>query len=102
MNVHIFKEQKQLIEQTLMAAMLTLRLHIGYVIEPILRGVEARSDGRAEAYLQAALQGRDRWSDITREVIARTGNRILFELNLITKEDWEKLLEVYHNKDMKG
>ena len=25
----------------------------------------------------------------------RTGNRILFELNLITKEDWERLLDVY-------
>lgn len=99
---HVFKEQKQLIEQTLMAAMLTLRLHISYLVEPILRAVDARTDGRTEAYLQAAIQGRERWSETTREVITRTGNRILFELNLITKEDWEKLLEVYHNHDMKG
>lgn len=91
------KEQKQLIEQTLMAAMLVLRLHVNYVVEPVLRGIEAGSDGGTEAYLQAAIQGRDRWCETTREVITRTGNRILFELNLITQEDWEKLLGIYYN-----
>jgi hypothetical protein len=88
-------EQKQLIEQTLMAAMLALRLHVNYLVEPVLRGIEARSGSGAEVHLQAAIQGRDRWCETTREVITRTGNRILFELNMITKEDWEKLLNVY-------
>lgn len=88
-------EQKQLIEKTLMAAMLTLRLHVNYVVEPILREIGARAGGSAEAHLQAATRGRDGWCEATREVIARTGNRILFELNLITKEDWERLLDAY-------
>lgn len=89
------REQKQLIEQTLMAAMLALRLHINYIVEPVLRELDARGRGKADAYLQAAIQGRDGWSETTREVISRTGNRILFELNLITKEDWERMLDVY-------
>jgi hypothetical protein len=92
------KEQKQLLEKTLMAAMLALRLHVNYIVEPVLQNAEARSDDRAAASLQAAIRGRDAWSEITREVITRTGNRILFELNLITKEDWEELLKTYHNR----
>ena len=88
-------EQKRLLEQTLMAAMLALRLHINYIVEPVLRELDARGSGKAEAYLQAAIEGRDGWSRTTREVISRTGNRILFELNLITKEDWERILGVY-------
>lgn len=91
----VAKEQKQLIEKTLMAAMLALRLHINYVVEPILREIDARAGVGAEAHLQVAIQGRDRWCETTREVITRTGNRILFELNLITKEDWERLLNAY-------
>jgi hypothetical protein len=91
----VAREQKQLIEKTLMAAMLALRLQVNYVIEPILREIDARAGVGAEAHLQAAIQGRDRWSETTREVITRTGNRILFELNLITNEDWEGLLHAY-------
>lgn len=91
----VAREQKQLIEKTLMAAMLALRLHINYVVEPILREIDARAGIGAEAHLQAAIHGRDIWCETTREVITRTGNRILFELNLITKEDWERLLDVY-------
>lgn len=89
------REQKQLVEKTLMAAMLALRLHVNYVVDPVLREVDARVGVAAETHLQAAVQGRDRWCETTREVITRTGNRILFELNLITKEDWERLLDVY-------
>lgn len=92
------KEQKQLIEQTLMAAMLALRLHINYIVEPVLRRVEAHSGEETEVYLQAAIQGRDTWCETTREVITRTGNRILFELNLLTKEDWEMLLNAYNTQ----
>lgn len=92
------REQKQLIEKTLMAAMLALRLHVNYIVEPVLSGIEARSGDVVEPHLQAAIQGRDRWCETTREVITRTGNRILFELNLITKDDWEKLLNVYNNQ----
>lgn len=98
-QTHDFKEQKQLLEKTLMAAMLALRLHVNYVVEPILREANESASGEAQAYLQGATQGRDMWSEITREVITRTGNRILFELNLITKEDWEKLLQVYSSHE---
>ena len=91
----VAREQKQLIDKTLMAAMLTLRLHVNYVVEPVLREVNARVGGGAEAHLQAAIQGREGWCEMTREVITRTGNRILFELNLITKEEWERLLNAY-------
>jgi len=78
-----------------LTASLTFSGTTNYVVEPILREIEARSGVGAEAHLQAAIQGRDRWCETTREVIMRTGNRILFELNLITKEDWERLLDVY-------
>lgn len=101
-QAQLFKEQKQLIEKTLMAAMLALRLHVNYVVEPIIRRTNTRSGDDVEAYLQAAIRGREEWSEVTREVITRTGNRILFELNLITKEDWEKLLNVYRSQTSGG
>jgi hypothetical protein len=95
MEAEVARGQKPLIEQTLMAVMLVLRLHINYVVEPILRETHMRSSGGAEAHLRAAIQGRDGWCETTREVITRTGKRILFELNSITKEDWERLLDTY-------
>jgi hypothetical protein len=98
---HILKEQRQLLEQTLMAVMLALRLHVNYLVEPVLSASEARSGGEAARHLRAAILGRDEWCETTHKVITRTGKRLLFESNLMTQEEWEKLLAVYRAEDQK-
>jgi len=98
----ILSEQKQLLEQTLMAVMLALRLHVNYLIEPVLSASEARADGEAAKHLRAAILGRDEWCETTRKVIARTGKRLLFESNFITQEDWKNLLAGYRAEDEQG
>ena len=98
---HVLKEQKQLLERTLMAVMLALRLHVNYLIEPVLSASEARSSGEVERHLRAAIMGTDLWCETTRKVVTRTGKRILFESNLMTKEEWERLLAEYRAEDQK-
>jgi hypothetical protein len=99
---HILSEQKQLLEQTLMAVMLALRLHVNYLIEPVLSASEVRADGEAAKHLRAAILGRDEWCETTRKIIARTGKRLLFESNFITQEDWKNLLAGYRAEDEQG
>ena len=99
---HILSEQKQLLEQTLMAVMLALRLHVNYLVEPVLSASEARAGGEAVRHLRAAILGRDEWCETTRKVIARTGKRLLFESNFITHEDWKNLLAGYRAEDEQG
>jgi hypothetical protein len=98
----IYSEHKQLLEQTLMAVMLALRLHVNYLVEPVLSASEARAGGEAERHLRAAIMGREEWCVTTRKVIARTGKRLLFESNLITPEDWRRLLDGYRAEDEQG
>ena len=98
---HVLKEQKQLLERTLMAVMLALRLHVNYLVEPVLSASEARAGGEAERHLRAAILGRDQWCETTHKVVARTGKRLLFESNLMTQEEWEKLLAKYRAEDQK-
>ena len=98
----IFSEHKQLLEQTLMAVMLALRLHVNYLVEPVLSASEERAGGEAERHLRAAILGREEWCVTTRKVIARTGKRLLFESNLITPEDWRRLLDGYRAEDERG
>ena len=97
-----FSEHKQLLEQTLMAVMLALRLHVNYLVEPVLSASEARSGGEAENHLRAAIMGREEWCETTRKVVARTGKRLLFESNLITPEEWKRLLDGYQAEDGQG
>lgn len=94
----LFSEHKQLLERTLMAAMLALRLHVNYVVEPALRNIDKQSSGKPKEQLRQAVGGGDAWSELTREVIDRTGNRILFELRMITEEDWKNLLTIYNKQ----
>lgn len=96
---HILSEQKQLLEQTLMAVMLALRLHVNYLVEPVLSASEGRSRGEAERHLRAAIMGREEWCGTTRKVITRTGKRLLFESNLIPPEEWKRLLADYQAED---
>lgn len=98
----LFSEQKQLLEQTLMAVMLALRLHVDYMVEPVLSASEARVGDEAARHLRAAIMGREEWCGTTRKVIARTGKRLLFESNLITPEDWRRLLDSYRAEDEQG
>lgn len=98
----VFAEHKQLLEQTLMAVMLGLRLQVNYFVEPVLSEAESQGGGEVENHLQGAILGRERWCETTHKVIARTGKRILFESNLITQEDWKKLIESYRAEDKKG
>jgi AcrR family transcriptional regulator len=97
-----FSGQKQLLEQTLMLVMLALRLHVNYLIEPVLSVSEARSDDEAERHLRAAIVGPEEWCGTTRKVVARTGKRLLFESKLITPEEWERLLDEYRAEDGRG
>jgi hypothetical protein len=97
-----FSEQKQLLEQTLMAVMLALRLHVNYLVEPVLSASEARAGGEAERHLRAAILGREEWCETTRRVVARTGKRLLFESKLITPEEWKRLLDDYRAEDEQG
>jgi hypothetical protein len=97
-----FSEHKQLLEQTLMAVMLALRLHVNYFVEPVLSSSEARGGGEAGRPLRAAILGREAWCVTTRKVIARTGKRLLFESNLITPEEWKRLLDGYRAEDERG
>lgn len=99
---HILSEQKQLLEQTLMAVMLALRLHVNYLVEPVLSASETRSDDEAERHLQAAIMGREEWCRTTRKVVARTGKRLLFESSLISPEEWKRLLDGYRAEDEQG
>ena len=98
---HVLKEQKQLLERTLMAVTLALRLHVSYLIEPALSASEARSGVEVERHLRAAITGSGQWCETTRKVVTRTGKRILFESNLMTKEEWERLLAEYRAEDQK-
>jgi hypothetical protein len=98
----LFSEHKQLLEQTLMAVMLALRLHVNYLVEPVLSASEEHSGGEAARHLRAAILGREEWCATTRKVIARTGKRLLFESNLITPEDWRRLLDGYRAEDEQG
>jgi hypothetical protein len=98
----VFSEQRQLLEQTLMAVMLALRLHVNYLVEPVLSASEALSDGEAERHLRAAVLGREEWCVTTRKVINRTGKRLLFESNLISPEEWKGLLDGYRAEDGQG
>jgi hypothetical protein len=95
----VFAEHKQLLEQTLMAVMLGLRLQINYLVEPVLSESETRADDDIAKYLQAAVLGREKWCETTHKVISRTGKRILFESNLITQKDWKALLDSYQAED---
>jgi hypothetical protein len=95
----LFPQHKQLLEQTLMAVMLALRLHVNYLIEPILSASEARPGGEAERHLRAAVMGREEWCTTTRKVIARTGKRLLFESKLISPEEWKRRLDGYQAED---
>ncbi len=97
-----FSEQKQLLEQTLMAVMLALRLHVNYSVEPVLSASEERAGEEAARHLRAAVLGREEWCGTTRKVVARTGKRLLFESNLISPEDWRRLLDDYRVEDEQG
>lgn len=75
-----FSEQKKLLERILVTTTLALRLHINYIIQPMLKNMEK---GEIETHLRTAEQGRDSWNPTTSEIIKRTGNRILVELNFL-------------------
>jgi hypothetical protein len=98
-DARVSAEYKQLLEQTLMAVMVSLRLQVNFLVEPLLSACEGRADGEGERQLRVAILGRDLWCETTRKVIARTGKRILFESNLISLEDWKDLLEGYRAED---
>jgi hypothetical protein len=82
-----------------MAVMLALRLHVDYMVEPVLSASEEHPGGEAERHLRAAVSGREDWCATTRKVVSRTGKRLLFESNLISPEDWKRLLDVYREED---
>ena len=81
-----FTEQRQMLERILVATTLALRLTVNYTIEPALRKVTSEKTGELTTHLQAADKGREYWSEATRQVVRRTGNRILQELNFLPKE----------------
>lgn len=101
-TARILAEHKGLLEQTLMAVMLGLRLLVDYLIDPVLSASERRAGDEVEQHLQAAILGRERWCMATHKVFARTGKRILFESNLMTQEEWKNLLAGYHAEDQKA
>jgi len=92
----LFAEQQKTLEQTLVAATLALRLIVNYSVEPALHKITTGTTGEKDreliTHLQAAEKGRTYWSEPTRQVVRRTGKRILFELNFITKEEFEESL----------
>lgn len=89
----LFTEQQKTLEQTLVAATLALRLIVNYSVEPALSKLAVEEEGKLTRHFQAAEKGREHWSEATREVVKRTGKRILFELNFITKEEYEESLQ---------
>ena len=99
---HALSEQRRLVEQTLMLVMLALRLHVNYLVEPVLSASEAHPGVEAERHLRAAITGPEEWCGTTRKVVARTGKRLLFESKLITPEEWERLLDDYRAEDGRG
>ena len=93
--------QRGLVERTLMTVTLGLRLLVDYLIDPVLRGSEARADGDLVKRLEAAIQGSKRWTRTTHKVVTRTGKRLLFESKLMTEEEWERLLAEYRAEDQR-
>jgi hypothetical protein len=85
-----------------MLVMLALRLHVNYLVEPVLRASEAHSGIEAERHLRAATVGPEEWCGTTRKVVARTGKRLLFESKLISPEEWRRLLDGYRAEDEQG
>lgn len=76
-------EQKRLLESILVASTLALRLHVNYLVEPQLRHLDAGDAATLEPHLRLAAQGKTGWCAPTREVVKRTGEQVLRELNLL-------------------
>lgn len=75
-----YAEQKKMLERILVATTLALRLNINYIVDPVLSKLEK---SEIENHLRAAERGRENWNANTREVVKRTGSRILVELNFL-------------------
>lgn len=82
----VFTEQRQILEKILVTVTLAFRLYVDYTVEPALRTLTSSNTNELAAYLQAADKGREYWSEATRQVIRRTGNRVLLDLNFLPKE----------------
>ena len=91
--------QKVLVERTLTAVTLGLRLLVDYFIDPILRAEETRAGDESAERLEAAIRGSELWSRSTHKVVTRAGKRMLFESKLMAEEEWEKLLAEYRAED---
>lgn len=76
-------EQKRLLESILMASTLSLRLHVNYLVEPQLRRLNDGDTAALKPHLRIAAQGKAGWCAPTREVVKRTGEQVLRELNLL-------------------
>ena len=77
---------QQQMEQILVTAMLTLRLQVNYTLAPVLDALPAHDKAGLTAHLETAARGRERWSEATRAVYQRTGQRILQELESTTSQ----------------
>lgn len=71
---------QQQMEQLLVTAMLTLRLQVNYTLAPVLDALPAHDKAALTRHLETAERGREVWSEATRAVYQRTGQRILQEL----------------------
>jgi hypothetical protein len=87
------KEQKKILDKIILTTTLALWLQVKYVVDPILRDAEARPGQKHIDYLAAADQVGASWCQTTRKVFHRTGERALFDLKYITREEWEVLLK---------
>ena len=86
----VFTEQRQMLERILVTATLALRLYVSYSVEPTLSRLTSDKKGELAAYLLAADKGREYWSEATRQVVKRMGNRILLDLNFLQSEQKEQ------------
>ena len=80
-NGHVLNGHNPVLDQILLTSTMALRLLVNYLVDPQLRQLDQANPKSMEPYFRDAERGTASWSRTTAEVVRRTGEKIVRELN---------------------